>query len=450
MGPWVTTALGSAAGLRGDAKLTILGLAVVALMAIAVCRVRRIGLIVAALAAAGALGVAGYDLVHLGDDAAQLGLAGAPVVAAGWGLYASLIGAAVATVGLASQAARRTSLALASVVFAATVGAIIADVTRVEGTWSARASAMAPLFTVPTVAARPASSSSPTRLAETSASAASSSIHARTTTVVTGRVSMSSAVASVQPPLFAATAEHDCLASGNIVPFLRATHANVLRLILDSRQAQSGEGIGCAEAAHAAGFKVYISLQFVNAWTPKEVAAYFRHVLPGYVPFLWAVGVGNEQDLTGATTDAQGMTALGRPGQSVGDGYRADWDAVEPVLVKIVPHAIRVYGEFSPWGFNADKQGFAKDRPPGVQAIAAHCYHTKRAGGLLQVPQNAAWAASQGLPLWCSEMGPALPVPTIPGWAVPDSWPSWNAALARVKTESPDLQMTSYYYWPTF
>ncbi len=185
-------------------------------------------------------------------------------------------------------------------------------------------------------------------------------------------------------------------------------------------------------------------------WTPRQVASYFKRVLPTYAPFVWAVGVGNEQDLTSTNPDAQGTGTLSGHGRTVGENYRADWNAVEPVLVKLAPHAIRVYGEFSPWRFIANKQGFAASRPPGVQAIAAHCYHIKSAGGLEQIPQDAAWAASKRLPLWCSEMGPAIRKPTTPSWVIPDTWASWNAVVAKVKAKSPDLQVTSYYYWPTF
>ncbi len=278
-----------------------------------------------------------------------------------------------------------------------------------------------------------------------------SPIAAATSAAATGPISVpgTTAAESRQTPLFAVSTQHYCLANYNIVPFLKASHANVLRLILSPEQAQSEEGLGCAKIAHAAGFKVYLSLQFVNSWTPEAVAAYFKQVLQSYGPYLWAVAVGNEQDLTSMTPNAQGVKALGRQRQTAGASYRADWDAVEPVLTKLVPHAIRVYGEFSPWGFNVNKDGFAVSRPPGVQAIAAHCYYTKRPGGLLQIPRDAAWAASEGLPLWCTEMGPALPMSTTPNWVVPETWASWNATLTRVKSESPDLQMISYYYWPT-
>jgi hypothetical protein len=228
--------------------------------------------------------------------------------------------------------------------------------------------------------------------------------------------------ASAQPPLFTASNERDCLANRNVNAFLRKNHANVLRLILAPQDAQAGAGIGCISDARAAGFKVYISLQFNNRWTPAQVASYFRRVLPPYAPFLWAVGVGNEQDLTSPTDYGQGTSSLGGHGRNAGQRYRAIWDAVEPILVKLAPHAIRVYGEFSPWSFAATKQGFASGRPPGVQAIAA--------------------------PLWCSEMGPALARPRTLSWVLPDTWASWNAIVRKITSQSPNLRMTGYYYYP--
>jgi hypothetical protein len=253
--------------------------------------------------------------------------------------------------------------------------------------------------------------------------------------------------AFARPSLSAVSSETACLANRNVNPLLRANHANVMRLILSPEEAAVGAGTGCVEDAHAAGFRVYISLQFNNHLTPSHVAAYVARVLPAYAPFVWAVGVGNEQDLTSPSAYAQGTVSLSRDGRSAGQNYRSVWNAVEPVLVRLVPRAIRVYGEFSPWAFSATEQGFARGRPPGVQAIAAHCYHTKW-GGLLQIPQDAAWAASKRLPLWCSEMGPGFRSRSMPRWVVPDSWASWNAVVAKVVTKSPDLQMWGYYYDP--
>ena len=253
--------------------------------------------------------------------------------------------------------------------------------------------------------------------------------------------------AFAKPAYFAVSKETACLANRNVNGFLRQNHANVLRLIVSPSDATAGAGVKCVQQAHAAGFKVYLSLQWGNRLTPREVASYFNQVLPAYAPFVWAVGVGNEQDLSSPTGYGQGKTRLSHDGRSAGQNYRAVWNDVEPVLVRVAPRAIRVYGEFSPWSFNANQQGFASGRPPGVQAIAAHCYHTT-VGGLTQVPQDAAWAASKRLPFWCSEMGPAL-ARTKP-WAVPDTWPSWNATVSKIEAESPNLKMAGYYYYPGF
>jgi hypothetical protein len=267
------------------------------------------------------------------------------------------------------------------------------------------------------------------------------------TAVAAALLSVPAAASARRPTWLAVSSETACLANQNINPFLRANHANVLRLILAPQEAPAGAGIACIEDGYAAGFKVYISLQFNNRWSPSQVAAYVRRVLPTYAPYVWAVGLGNEQDLSMTSAYGQGNVSLSRDGRTAGERYRAVWNVVAPVLTKLAPHAIRVYGEFSPWGFSATEEGFAHGRPPGVQAIAAHCYHTKF-DGLMQVPQDAAWAASKGLPLWCSEMGPAFPRRTKPKWAVADSWGSWNAAVGSVVARSPDLKMWGYYYDP--
>ena len=130
--------------------------------------------------------------------------------------------------------------------------------------------------------------------------------------------------ASAQPALVFASKERDCLANRNVNAFLRMNHATVMRLILSPQDGQAGAGIGCISYAHAAGFKVYISLQFNNRWSAAQVASYFRRVLPRYAPFLWAVGVGNEQDLTSPTGYGQGTGSLSGHGRTAGQGYRAD------------------------------------------------------------------------------------------------------------------------------
>jgi hypothetical protein len=219
---------------------------------------------------------------------------------------------------------------------------------------------------------------------------------------------------------------------GDVSPFLRSHHATVLRLIVPY---QSGSNaVACASRAAAQGYRVYVSLQYSNAWSPARAAAYFRLTLPQYSPYAWAVSVGNEQDLA-----IQGAPATGAR-------YRAVWNAVEPVLAHIAPHAIRVYGETSPFGYPFLQQSFRPRRPRGAQAIAFHCYDVKY-GGLSVVPQVAAWAAGEHLPLWCSEMSNS-PRRSPHPWLKTDSPSRWNALVAGMRAHSPNLKMVSYYRWP--
>ncbi|HJS96803.1 MAG TPA: hypothetical protein VJ741_21215 [Solirubrobacteraceae bacterium] len=190
-----------------------------------------------------------------------------------------------------------------------------------------------------------------------------------------------------------------CVANGgDVSPFLRSHHATVLRLIVPYRG--HSNAVACASRAAAQGYRVYVSLQYSNAWRPAKVAAYFRRTLPLYSPYAWAVSVGNEQDLV------QGAHATGRK-------YRAVWNAVEPILARTAPQAIRVYGETSPFGFRFLLESFQPRRPRGAQAIAFHCYDVKN-GGLSVVPQVAKWAAGKHLPpvvLGDEQLTPTLAAP---------------------------------------
>jgi hypothetical protein len=218
---------------------------------------------------------------------------------------------------------------------------------------------------------------------------------------------------------------------GDVSPFLRSHHATVLRLIVPYRGRSNG--VACASQAAAQDYRVYVSLQYNNAWRPAQVAAYFRRTLPQYAPYAWAVSVGNEQDLV-------------QSAHATGTQYRAVWNAVEPILAHAAPRAIRVYGETSPFGFSFLQQSFQPRRPPGAQAIAFHCYDVAN-GGLSVVPQVAEWAAGNHLPLWCSEMSNS-PRRSPHPWLKQDSPSRWNALVAGMKAHSPNLKMVSYYRWP--
>jgi hypothetical protein len=245
-----------------------------------------------------------------------------------------------------------------------------------------------------------------------------------------------------------------CVADGGDVnAFMQEHHATVLRMVVPYRGRSSA--VDCARKAAAQGHRVYVSLQYDNAWRPGQVATYFRRTLPQYAPYAWAVSVGNEQDLAQGAPAPYGRSIVcssvggGRRSchpSTAGEDYRSVWNAVEPVLARLAPRAIRVYGETSPFGFPFLRDSFAPGRPRGVQAIAFHCYDVKN-GGLRVVPEVAAWAAAWHLPLWCSEMSGA-PVATIHPWLKRDTQSQWNALVAATEARSPNLKMVSYYRWP--
>jgi hypothetical protein len=239
---------------------------------------------------------------------------------------------------------------------------------------------------------------------------------------------------------------------GDVNEFLQAHHATVLRIVVPFRGYSNA--LACARKAAAQSYRVYLSIQYDNRWRPAQVAAYFRRTLPQYAPYAWAVSVGNEQDLSQGAPAPHGRSIVcsgtGRSRtcrrSSAGEDYRAVWNAVEPVLARTTPRAIRVYGETSPFSFSLLKDSFLAGQPRGAQAIAFHCYDT-RTGGLRAVPQVAAWAASKHLPLWCSEMSAAL-APNIHSWLQRDSQSQWDSLVAWMEARSPNLKMVSYYRWP--
>jgi hypothetical protein len=242
-----------------------------------------------------------------------------------------------------------------------------------------------------------------------------------------------------------------CVNGGDVDSFLQAHHASVLRIVVPYRGRNSA--VNCVRQAATRGYRVYLSVQYDNAWRPAQVAAYFRRTLPQYAPYAWAVSVGNEQDLTQGAPAPHGRSLVctggGHPScrrSTAGEDYRAVWNAVEPVLQRIAPRAVRVYGETSPFGFPFLEDSYLAGRARGAQAIAFHCYDVKN-GGLSIVPQVARWAAAHGLPLWCSEMSAALKRNIHP-WLIQDSQSRWNALLAGTEARSPNLKMVSYYRWP--
>lgn len=216
--------------------------------------------------------------------------------------------------------------------------------------------------------------------------------------------------------------------AGNL-GFVSAHRASVMRYVLAPGHFGEATVARCLSAARAAHFRVYLSVIYDNQWSPQQVAAYFARVLRTYGE-PWAISVGNEQELQ-------------LPLFGTDRAYRRVWNAVWPVIARVAPHAIRVFGETSGWGVTSIKTAFGR-RAPGAQAIAFHCYRDKRYKlGLDYAPDFARWAAAHHLPLWCSEMAPATT-----GWGPTDTPATWRYRIARALRYAPNLKLVSYYRWP--
>jgi len=207
-----------------------------------------------------------------------------------------------------------------------------------------------------------------------------------------------------------------CLRDGaDPTPYLREYGAQILRVIIapTARDGAYGSALPCIQAAYAAGYKIHLSIQYWNSWTPQQAADFYREELPRYAPYLWAVSIGNEQEL-----------AQGGPSQT-GQQYSTYWKALEPVVAQITPNAIRVAGEISPWGLHFLGAALLSGLP-GAQAISAHPYAMP---GCFPVPAVVALAHAAGLPLWFTEglqgpssWGPDIPLQAMTGATVADAW----------------------------
>lgn len=194
------------------------------------------------------------------------------------------------------------------------------------------------------------------------------------------------------PRLIAAGNLPGCL-SGDLTdpaPLMKHFKATVLRVIVSSalpgrrEYGANGEALPCISAAQAEGYRVMLVVEWNSLWSPQRVRQFFSGVLQIYGPYLWAVGVGNEEEITPRIS---------------GPGYARDWRAVEPLIKQMLPHVIRAGGEISPWGLPFLKAAL-KAGLPGMQALAVHTYRYKWA---FTMPQILQLAAQYRAPLWCDE-----------------------------------------------
>jgi hypothetical protein len=167
-------------------------------------------------------------------------------------------------------------------------------------------------------------------------------------------------------------------------PLMKSFKATILRVVASPRYGARGQALPCIATANSEGYRVELVIQWTSTWSLSRTKQFFRQILGIYGRSLWAVGVGNEQEITPRLSGA---------------GYAQAWRALEPIVKAVTPHAIRVGGEASPWGFSFLK-GALRAGLPGIQALAVHPYRYPWAPNLSKL---LALAREYGLPLWADE-----------------------------------------------
>lgn len=169
----------------------------------------------------------------------------------------------------------------------------------------------------------------------------------------------------------------------------------VVRVVDGSTEAPDAL-VGCAEAAEQAGDRVELVIQWDAALTLRQTVRRFRQAVDAY-PNVWAVAVGNEQELP----EPQAMSPV---------SYARVWRAVEPVVARSDPAAVRVAGEISPWGLKWFAQAAAIGLP-GVQAFSAHPYPDSGSPWAANPAPFVRLAARYHVQAWATE-----------GMCGPESW----------------------------
>lgn len=167
-------------------------------------------------------------------------------------------------------------------------------------------------------------------------------------------------------------------------PFMKRFSATVLRVVVSPPWGAQGQALPCINGARSEGYGVELVIGWDSSWSLARTKRFFRRVLDIYRGKLWAVGIGNEQEISPRMSSA---------------AYARAWRALEPIVKATTPHAIRVGGEISPWGLSFLK-GALHIGLPGIQAIGAHPYRYPWAP---KVAQLLGLARQYHLPLWCDE-----------------------------------------------
>ena len=213
--------------------------------------------------------------------------------------------------------------------------------------------------------------------------------------------------------------------TSDVQSWMTANNATVWKVIVPGDDRSPLESI---KAAVSLGYKVYVTLALPAGTTSlaQKVQLITDHAAI-YGPYVWAMSVGNEPELS----------------DSDPTHYRQVWDAVAPALARVAPHAIKVFGDASPWGLGWLEAAWGDSRPVGVGAVGFHAYPTE-SGGLSVLPQVSAWAQSRGVPCWDSESSPDV----LPMWMRQQSLTEYNSELTSALRQS-RVALVVQYHWAT-
>jgi hypothetical protein len=200
-------------------------------------------------------------------------------------------------------------------------------------------------------------------------------------------------------------------------PLMQMFHATMLRVVVSQGNwhGNAGQALPCVRAARAEGYRVQLDIEWASWWPVNTVRWWFWRELSFYRYYASAISVGNEQEIV--------------PPNMPPWKYAQMWRAVEPLIRRAAPWAVRVGGEISPWGLSDLQQELALGLP-GIQAVAVHPYVFSW-GYTVGQAWNLAWRYH--VQLWCDEGlrdGPdswpsearTLPLAAMHGCRVADVW----------------------------
>ena len=81
-------------------------------------------------------------------------------------------------------------------------------------------------------------------------------------------------------------------------PLMKSFKATILRVVVSPQFGARGQALPCITTAKSEGYRVELVIQWTSTWSLSRTKQFFKQILGIYGRSLWAVGVGNEQEIT--------------------------------------------------------------------------------------------------------------------------------------------------------